>query len=126
MKSPIYTRIMTYPQSRLVQAMHSAKIQGLKESRDYSAQAIAHSKQIKAFAIEALQHPEIKAHFETLKKIKPATLIERDGFSAIRDRVTQGGWGKEDRDAVLIKLRGRARDETRNQTQEHDRGGRSR
>ena len=113
-------------QSRLVSAMHSAKIQGLKESRDYSTQTIAHSKQIKAFAVEAMKHPEIKALLETMKKLKPASLVERGGFSAIRERVAQSGWFKEDRDAVLINLRGRANDQSRSQTQEQERGGRSR
>ena len=106
--------------------MHTAKIQGLKESGDYSAQTIAHSKQIKAFAAEALKHPEIKAQFEAMKKLKPASLGERGGFSAIRERVNQGGWLKEDRDTVLIKLRGRVCEQSSKQTQEQDRGGRSR
>jgi hypothetical protein len=113
-------------QSRLVNAMHSAKIQGLKESRDYSTQTIAHAKEIKAFAVEASKHPEIKVHLEAMKKSKPTLLIERGGFSAIRERVSQGGWFKEDRNAVLIKLHGRARDQARNPTQEQDRGRRDR
>lgn len=73
-----------------------------------------------------MKHPEVKAQLEAMKKLKPTSLIERGGFSAISERVTRSGWVKEDRDAVLIKLRGRAHDQARSQIQKQDRGGTNR
>jgi Ti-type conjugative transfer relaxase TraA len=117
---------MELEQTRLVNTMHVARSKDPKASRELSVQTLAHSGQIKAFAAEAIQHPNIKTELEKLKTIRPASLAQRGGFIAIRERISKGEWSKEDIQTILIQLRGKAQDQSRSRSQDRDRGGRSR
>jgi hypothetical protein len=113
-------------QTRLVDAMHMARSKDPKAGRELSVKALTHSSNIKAFAVEAIQHAEIKAELEKLKNVKASSLAQRGGFIAIRERISKGEWLKEDIQTILAQLRSKAQDQSRSRTQDRDRGGRSR
>jgi Ti-type conjugative transfer relaxase TraA len=115
---------MACEQVRLVDVMHSKTLMKQEGAPEAKAETIAHSKAIKAFAAEAIKNPEVQSGFEAIKQAKPPSLAERGGFVAIRDRISQGDWLKEDMHAVLLHLRGKAREHDLSQTQDRDRGGR--
>lgn len=117
---------MELEQTRLVNAMHGAKLKDPTKAQEFSREALSHSSTIKAFAACAINHPEIKAEIEKLKGIKPMTLAQRGGFIAIRDRINKGEWSHEDKQVLVVQLRNKALDQSRSQTRDRDRGGRSR
>jgi hypothetical protein len=113
-------------QTRLIDAMHIARSKDPKVGRELSVKALTHSSNIKAFAVEAIQHAEIKAELEKLTNVKSSSLAQRGGFIAISERISKGEWLKEDIQTILVQLRGKAQDQLRSRTQDRDRGGRSR
>jgi len=99
---------MELEQTRLVNAMHTARLQDPSVVKELSAQVTAHSSAIQQFAEQTIQHPEIKATIKTLQAIKPMTLAQRGGFMEIRERLHQGEFSKEDVYVLTVQLRNKA------------------
>ena len=89
---------------------------------------MSHSKEFKAYAAEVAEYPEVKSAILAMKGNKPASLADRGGFVAIRERVHNGALAHDDTPTVLLHVKGRAYEHKLAQTQEQDRGrgGRSR
>lgn len=117
---------MELEQTRLVNAMHQARLTNPKESKLLSMEVITHSNSINRFAMDAMNHTEIKTEIEKLKGIRPPSLAQRGGFIAIRERLNKGELAPDDRQIVVVQLRNKASDQSRSQMQDRDRGGRSR
>lgn len=116
---------MELEQTCLVNAMHSTRLKDQKARHELSTQSIAYAKMIRAFALAAIQHPEISAEIETLKRHKPMTLVQRGGFIAIRERINKEGLSRNDIRILVSQLRNKAVSRIFTQTQDRDRGGRS-
>lgn len=117
---------MELEQTRLVNAMHTARLQDPKIGRELADQAIVHANEMRAFAKKAIQQSEIKAEIEKLKGIRLSTLTQCGGFTKIHERITQGIWLKKDLQVILNQLRGKSKDLSRIRLEDRDRGGRSR
>ncbi len=116
---------MELEQTRLVNAMHAARLQDFNAAKELSAQILAHSKSIQLFAEQAIKHHDIKATIEALQTIKPMTLAQRGGFMAIRERFHQGEFSQEDMHLLAVKLQSKAMSESRTRIREISKGGRS-
>lgn len=121
---------MELEQTGLVNAMHAARLNDPTTARELSAEMLAHARSIKDFAVQALQHPEMKAELEKLKGIKSATLAQRGGFVAIRDRmhnaINRGELSPEDKQVLVIQMRNKVLEQSRTQGRDRDRDGRRR
>ena len=85
-----------------------------------------HAKALQTFATQAIQHPDVKQELEQLKGTKAPSLAKQGGFTAIRERISQQAWTVEDKQVLIAQLRMKALHPSRAQTQERDRGGRTR
>ena len=115
---------MELEQTRLVNAMHTARLQDQKAAKELSMQILTHSKSIQLFAEQAIQHPDIKATIEALQKTKPISLVQCGGFTAIRERLHKNELSQEDLCVLAVKLRSKALSESHMQVRDRSRGGR--
>lgn len=84
---------MELEQTRLVNAMHSAKLKDFEAGKGASLEVLAHAEKMQAFAKKIIEHPEIKSYLSVNKDIK---LADRGGFVKIRERFQKGEWLDED------------------------------
>jgi Ti-type conjugative transfer relaxase TraA len=124
---------MELEQTRLVNAMHTARLKDPVAAKELSAKTLAHSRSIKAFAAQVVIHPDVRAEIEKLKEIsgiKPATLAQRGGFLAIRERmnnaVNKCEIAPEDKHVLIMQLNNKVLEQSHTQTRDRNRGGRSR
>ena len=96
------------------------------ERQNHMEQAQWHAKALYHFAAQAMQHPEVKQELEHLKGGRAPSLAQQGGFTAIRERISQQAWTLADKQALVAQLRLKAFHQSRDQTQERDRGGRTR
>ena len=116
---------MEVEQTRLVSHLHSTRLKDTNAAKEISREAIAHSNLIKVFVAEATQLPQVKQEIEALKAIRPANVTQRGGFIAICDRINKNEWAKEDIHALLVQLRGKSFEQSRDRSEDRSRGGRS-
>lgn len=127
-KNSIKTLLLRYvdmelKQTRLVNAMHSARLQDPNAAKQLSEQAIIHSKRIQDFAEKIIDHSEIKNYLAVNKDIK---LTDHDGFIKICERFQKGKWLDEDIYLLIKKLQNKAMSQSHIQTQNRSQDGRKR
>lgn len=103
---------MELEQTRLVDAMHSARLQDPKNGKAASLEVMAYADKLQTFAEQVIQHPEIKNILETQQKLKFSHLVDRSGFSDIHRRLQRGEWLDKDIRLLIAKLRNKAAKET--------------
>lgn len=108
-------------QIRLVDDMHSAKVKDKIIAKEFTTKALAHNKQLIAFATQLNQHVDMKSEFENIKMIKAAKLSDRGGFAAIYARMQQDEFLQEDKQAVLMQLRTKVQRHVKLQMQDRSR-----
>jgi len=112
-------------QTSLVNEMHLARMKDPKNSKEVSARAIKHSKEISKLACEVTKNPELADEIKKLKGIRPATLAQRGGYAAIHERFAKGEFLPEDLQTVIAQIRNNTFDHERSLERDRDRGGRS-
>ncbi len=117
---------MELEQTRLVNAMHSARLQGSKSGKAASKKALEHADEIQTFAEEVIEHPEIKTILGAKQKIKPPHIANRGGFIGISERLRQGEWSEEDIHLLVKQLRNKVASEALSQMKERNRSTRLR
>jgi hypothetical protein len=96
---------MELEQTRLVNAMHSARLKDSKAGKTATAETIDHANKIQTFAEQAIEHPEVKTILEAKQHSKPPHIADRGGFIGIRERLQRGEWLEEDIHVLTAKLR---------------------
>jgi len=105
-------------QTRLVNAMHSAKLQDPNANKAASLEALEHASTIQTFAEQVIEHPDIKSILETKQHIKPPHIADRGGFIGIRERLQQNQWLEEDIHVLTTKLKNKVASATQVQVQD--------
>ena len=117
---------MELKQTELMTAKLEALSSSPEQRKVISEQIQQHAKELEHFTSHAIAHPDVKKELEHLKGIKTPSLASQGGFKAIRDRMTKQALTSQDRQVLITQLRIKALSRQHAQTQERDRGGRTR
>jgi ATP-dependent exoDNAse (exonuclease V) alpha subunit len=117
---------MEVKQTALVNEMHAARMKDPRSSKEASAKTIKHDKEISVLAMEVAKNPEVAYEIKKLQGTNPATLAQRGGYTAIKERFSNGEFLPEDMQTVFAQIRNKALDHIRTQERDRDRGGRTR
>ena len=117
---------MELKQTQLMTAKLEALAAGTEQRKVLAEQIQQQAKALQTFAVQAMAHPEVTKELEQLKGIKAPSLAQQGGFTAIRERITKLALTPQDKQVLITQLRVKALHQSRSQTQERDRGGRTR